>query len=240
MKKFQRFSELSKGNRVFRIINLVLSLLMLASCIVALVLNLYPDRHRTLVTVVMIVLSILPYFIELVMRKRFSNAILFAFLLYMTVAGVVGAVYDVYFQVSWFDNIVHILMGYVAAMLGVFIISRLADYKNLNVLAVVVFCFVFSLAVECVWELLEWFADNVLGQTAQGGAFPGDIPLVTDTMQDILCNFSGAIAFCLHFIVGKFSKVSFGIKSIENQLAGGECRRAFTKEKQENIEEKKE
>lgn len=239
MKKFQKFSDLTKGNKVFRIINLFLSLCMLVASIVALILNLYPDRHRTLVTVAMIVLTILPYIIELIMRKRFSNTILFAYLLYMIVAGIIGAVYDVYYQVFWYDRVVHTLMGYVATMLGLFVLSKLTDYKKLSVLAVIVFCFTFSLAVEFIWELFEWFSDLFLGQTAQGGAFPGDIPLVTDTMEDLLCNFSGTIIFLIHFIIGKISKVSLGIKSIELQLAGGECQSNFLKTKEKALDEGK-
>ena len=227
MKKFQKFNELSKGNKAFRIVNLVIAVLMLAASIVALVLNLKPDRHRELVTIGVLILTILPYILELIIRKRIANTILFAYQLYIIVAGVVGAVYDIYYEVFWFDRVVHTLMGYVAAMLGIFIISRVTKYEKLNVLTVVLFCFFFSLAVELVWELFEWFSDNFLGQTAQGGAFPGDVPLVTDTMEDILCNFSGAVIFCLHFIIGKFSKASLGIKSIESQLAGGQCQRKF-------------
>lgn len=234
MKKFEKFNQLSKGNRIFRIVNIILALLMLASCVVALAINFKPDRHRELPTAGMIIATVAPFIIELFIRKRIPNTLLFAYQVYMIIAGIVGAVYDIYYEVYWYDMFVHTLMGFIAAMLGIFVLSKCTDYKKLNVLTVVLFCFTFSLAVELVWELLEWFCDLYLGQTAQGGVFPGDVPLVTDTMQDILCNFSGTVLFILYFIIGKFSKVSFGVKSIENQLTGGECLKKMPKQTEEN------
>ncbi len=237
MKKFEKFKNLSKGNRVLRIINLTIGVAMLATCIVALILNLKPDRHREIPTIGLIIATIAPYLLELILRRRLSNTLLFAYQIYMIVAGIVGAVFDLYYEVFWYDLFVHTIMGYIAAMLGIFVISKCTTYKKLNVLSVILFCFTFSLAVELVWELLEWFSDIFLGQTAQGGAYPGDIPLVTDTMQDILCNFSGTILFITHFVIGKFAKVSLGIKSIENQLAGGDCLKTFAKKQLPQIDQ---
>lgn len=245
MKKFQKFSELSKGNRAFRIVNDILAVAMIAICVVMLVIfgKKGDPNNRLLVTIAVLVVTIIPYIIEQIMRRRFSNVFLFGFLSYMVVAGIIGSVFNVYYTEFWYDRFVHTLMGFIFAMVGLIIVSKLTDYKKLSVSAVIFFVFTFSLAVECVWELFEWFTDLYLGQTAQGGAFPGDIPLVTDTMEDILCNFSGAILFCIYFVIGKFSKVSLGIKSIELQLAGGQCERKFFKKKETiemQSEEKKE
>lgn len=245
MKKFQKFSKLSKGNKAFRIVNDVLAVAMIAICIVMLVIfgKKGDPNNRLLVTVAVLVVTILPYIIEQIMRRRFSNVFLFGFLSYMVVAGIIGSVFNVYYTEFWYDRFVHTLMGFIFAMVGLIIVSKLTYYKKLSVSAVIFFVFTFSLAVECVWELFEWFTDLYLGQTAQGGAFPGDIPLVTDTMEDILCNFSGAILFCVYFVIGKFSKVSLGINSIELQLAGGQCERKFLKKKDPSkmqSEEKKE
>lgn len=216
-----KFKELKKGDQIFRIINLVFMALQFLACIGMGIyyLSIGDPENRVFSCFGISVLVILPYLAELIFRFRLPGLIFFGYQIYVLFAGVIGSVFNVYYLASWYDLIIHTLAGYVFALLGIFVVSRLENYSKLNKWTIVIFCFCLSMACELIWELLEWFVDNCLGQTAQGPIAEGhNAPLVTDTMVDILCNFCGAIVFSVQYIIGKSTKATLGTKFFEKQL----------------------
>lgn len=216
-----KFKELKKGDQIFRIINVVFMVLQFLACIGMGIyyLTIGDPENRVFSCFGIAVLVILPYLAELIFRFRLPGLIFFGYQIYVLFAGVIGSVFNVYYLASWYDLIIHTLAGYVFALLGIFVVSRLENYSKLNKWTIVIFCFCLSLACELIWELLEWFVDNCLGQTAQGPIAEGhNAPLVTDTMVDILCNFCGAIVFSVQYIIGKSTKATLGTKFFEKQL----------------------
>lgn len=227
-----KFSELSSSDKVFRIINLVLMVAISCACFgMAIYYGTVADpRNRLPSAITMGFVVLLPLLAELIFRMRFNSIIFLAVELYALVAGFFGSVMGGYQRFDWLDIVVHTMMGYIACLIAIFVISRITDYKKLNVWTVILFCFCFSLALELCWELMEWFSDLFLGQVAQGFKATDSLgnlvldergrsaPFVTDTMEDILCNTCGAIVFCLHYLIAKLSKVSLGMKTIEKGL----------------------
>ena len=66
---------------------------------------------------------------------------------------------------------------------------------------------------------MEWFSDVVMGMDAQGVPPEGfDVPFVTDTNSDMLCNLCGGLVFFAHYLIGKYSKCSLGIKYYEKEF----------------------
>ena len=191
--KWVKFKDLQKNDKIFRIINLLLMFAQFVSCIALGIYYIVVGREdRLFASFGIAALVLVPCLAEYIFRHRMSNIIFFSIQFYILFAGFVGCVLDAYNQIWWFDLIVHLLAGYVFALLGIFVISRLDNYKKLNVWLVLAFCFCFTMTCELIWELLEWFGDNCLGQMSQGKPAVGyDVPLVTVTMQDILCNFIG-------------------------------------------------
>lgn len=221
MKTMTKFKELKKGDQIFRIINVVFMVLQFLACIGMGIyyLTIGDPENRVFSCFGIAVLVILPYLAELIFRFRLPGLIFFGYQIYVLFAGVIGSVFNVYYLASWYDLIIHTLAGYVFALLGIFVVSRLENYSKLNKWTIVIFCFCLSMACELIWELLEWFVDNCLGQTAQGPIAEGhNAPLVTDTMVDILCNFCGAIVFSVQYIIGKSTKATLGTKFFEKQL----------------------
>ena len=220
-KNWKTFKQLEKNDKIFRIINLVVMTLLCLSCVaLAFYYGLVYDPNNRIVPAVCIaLLSLVPAAVELVFGRRFNNVVFLAIEIYLIFAGLVGSVLNVYYLTSWYDIVIHILMGYLVAMCGIFIISRLGQYKKINFVLVALFCVCFSLAIEVLWEIFEWAADNLFGQTMQGEKLPGvNQPLVGDTMLDLVCNTTGAAVFFFHFILGKTTKRSLGINFIERQL----------------------
>lgn len=211
------FKDLSKGDKIFRIINIVLCVLMSALCVVlsfyyGLVFN---WNNRLGSAIGMSVTSLLPLFFELITRKRLSNAVFLVVNVYILFAGVIGSALNVYYLISWYDILIHCIMGYLVAMLGLFFLCKLKDQDKMKAITVALFCLFFSLGIELIWEIFERILDVFFNQTAQGPKIDGtNAPLVTDTIQDLICNFSGAFLFFVHYIVDRYTKVNFGFKYI--------------------------
>lgn len=219
-----KFSELSKGQKIFRICNLVIMALFCLACVgISIWYGVTGDtRNRLFSSILMAVVIIAPFLVELIFRFRFNNAIFLGYQIYCLFAGIIGSALDVYKLVWWYDVVVHVIMGYMAAMLGLFVLSRIDNYKKFNLLTVVFVCLCFSLAVELVWELFERFSFICFHQSAQGepiltadGRYIVDL---RDTIEDLLCNLTGAIIFSWHFLVGKLTKCHLGIPAIEKCL----------------------
>lgn len=217
----------SKDQRILRIINLVFMAIQALFCVgLAIYYSQTGDpNNRLLASIMMAVVSLIPFAIELIFRFRFPGLMFLFYQIYLLFAGTIGSALNVYYIVSVYDIIIHCLAGYVFALLGIFVLSKTTKYSKQTILFVALFCFLFSMACELIWELIEWTSDNLLGQTAQG--LPIDeygVPLVTDTMQDMLCNFAGGIVFVLHYVIGKIlakkDKCSLGINFYERDLAG--------------------
>lgn len=234
-----KFKDMEKNDKKFRIVNLILMLIFFVTCIS---LGIYyiavgnPD-NRVFISFSMSIVPLLPLIVELIFRRRLSNMIFLCYTIYLIFAGLIGCVFNLYNLVWWYDIIIHTLAGYVFCLLAIFILSRLTDYNKLNVWAILFVCLSFTLAAELIWELMEWFVDVCFNHPAQGPHVPGyDAPLITDTMFDILCNTCGGILFALHFIIGKLSKVSLGIKFYEKELVYNKNKQINSIKKEINTE----
>ena len=217
----------SKSQKIFRIINLVLMVMQSLFCLgLAIYYSQIGDPNNRLFSSVMMALaSLIPFGVELIFRFRFPALMFLFYQIYLLFAGTIGSALYVYYLVSFYDIIIHCLAGYVFALLGIFLLSKTTNYQKQSILFVALFCFLFSMACELVWELIEWACDNLFDQTAQGVPVSEyGVPFVTDTMQDMLCNFAGGIVFVLHYVIGKIlakkDKCSLGINFYERDLAG--------------------
>jgi len=221
------FEDLPQKAQKFRIWNLSIMaiLLIVEVCFLIHFLVTKDPNNRITATISIICFTILPYLFEVILRRRLSNLLFLFYLLYLFLSGFLGCVFNFYnieFLAlnKWYDVFIHILAGYTFCFVGLFVLSRIENYSKLNIYTIILFAFAFTLAVELVWELLEWFADSCLGQSAQGDKIEGyNAPLLTDTMIDLLCNFSGGVLFALQYYLGKKSKFSFGIDFLENEIA---------------------
>ena len=217
-----------KNDKGFRIFNYCLMIVLALTC---LGLSIYykaigDPNNRFLASLGVALLFILPALIELIFRCKISSLIVLCYVIYSVLAGLLGCVFNFYNLPNlkldvWYDIFIHGLAGYVFCFIGLIIISRFEKYKNLSPWTVLFFCVFFTLATELIWELMEWFADKCLGQNSQGFAPDGQsAPLVTDTNIDMLCNFTGAVLFILHFVIGKFTKLTLGMNYIEEEFCG--------------------
>ncbi len=228
------FKTLSNKERSFRIANISICLVMCVFCVAMSIYYgcVYNWNNRLGSAVSMSFVCLIPVVFELITRKRLSNTVYLSVNLFIFFSGVIGAVLNVYYLVSFYDIIIHIVMGYAIALLGLFMLCRLQDHNKMRVITVAVFCLFFSLGMELLWEILERFMDLYLGQTSQGIPVSGEnAPLVTDTIIDLVCNLSGALVFFAHYLIDKYTKFNLGIEAIEKDFSKGTQRNEKTNPK---------
>ena len=220
-RKWKPFASLSKQEKIFRCLNLVLMLGFFFASMAIMILSISKgDYGRTFMSsIVMEVLFILPLLIELTFGRRLSNIVTICYVGYVVLAGFVGSLLKVYYIFNGYDKIIHVVFGYIFSMPAIFVISLCQDYRKLKPITIALFCLFFSLSLELLWEILEFGIDRLLGQTMQGAPIEGyGVPLVTDTITDMICNTAGALLFFIHFLVGRKTKCNLGVMQIEKEL----------------------
>ena len=145
----------TKGEKIFRIVNYIL---MISMAILCLSLCIYyttigDPNNRVLASVGVALLFLVPIFIELIFRCKISNLIVFSYVVYSILAGVLGCVFNFYnLEVAslnvWYDIFIHGLAGYVFCFIALILISRFEKYKNLNPWTIIIFCFCFTIIIH--------------------------------------------------------------------------------------------
>ncbi len=152
-------------------------------------------------------LFLVPIVFDLFFHKKISDFIVTFFIIYMIFASLIGSVFYLYNITNWYDKLAHSIFGYVGGIIGLYVICKLSDINSHKILYTMIVCFAISLACGAVWEIWEFSSDMLFHQQAQGKpleVITGEyITPVTDTMFDLICNFGGAIVFCLHFLIHK-------------------------------------
>lgn len=78
-------------------------------------------------------------------------------LFFVPIGGILGSCYDFYTAIPFFDDILHTVSGFIFAALGYVIMERiLMKSDKRSRLAILLFAFVFSLAIAVFWEMFEW------------------------------------------------------------------------------------
>ena len=110
------------------------------------------------------------------------------------IASAAGSILGWYERFYYYDKLLHALSGVLLAWIGDIIargyLERLyiPDKKPR-----LVFALVFALAAAAVWELIEFFSDQIFGASAQHG--------LVDTMTDILSGGLGGTVFVAVMII---------------------------------------
>lgn len=198
-----------------RITNIVISMAMAAisiGYILYILITQNDPQNRLVATMATLFGCFLPYIIEFIVRRKFSDCILLIYFGFLMFAGLIGAVFCVYEYVVGFDKAIHFMFGYLGSLLGLFIVCLLADYKKMHPALVALVCFAFAMAGGAIWEVFEYVADTFLHQTSQGEKLVEEggrmVATITDSMLDLVCSTVGSFVFIIHYIVHRCTKKS--------------------------------
>ena len=108
----------------------------------------------------------LPPVLSVLFRRR-MNLLFYILFTFYTIGPLLGAVYNFYYFISWWDVLLHMLAGVVFAVVG----AHLADVLNKNnktsyVLSAL-FGVLLSIAIAVLWEFFEYSSDVFLGSDMQ-------------------------------------------------------------------------
>lgn len=162
---FSYAAQRTKSSKPFFALILLYATFCLASFVYFAVINKVRDSVMSLLFVLFVPLIFL---LEKSMKIKFVTAFLTG-VLFIAAGSIMGACYDLYTIVPFFDTILHTLSGFVFACLGFGLMQLMigkAENKK-SFLACLLFGFAFSLAIGFIWELFEYFGTSVLGLDMQ-------------------------------------------------------------------------
>ena len=113
---------------------------------------------------------------------------------------VIGEIIGIYRITTYYDSIIHIIGGYLIALIGLYLVHTMA--RNEKRVFILLFVFSFTQGVAVIWELFEFLVDFTVGSNMQ--SYFDDINQVMftgqdalkDTMLDLALNMIGMI-ICL-------------------------------------------
>ena len=185
-----------KVNKKLRISNYIFSLLMISATIGFIIYYLITDNtFQVTRNLSVIALAPLIYVLELIFKRRVSDFVLTFYNIYIFLGSFLGTVINFYLILPHYDDFMHTLFGYVGCIIGLYILIKLSNYKNMSMIFVMIMTMFVSMGCASFWKIGEYFCDKVFGASAQGG--------LDDTMWDIIDTLIGSIVFQIHFLIHK-------------------------------------
>ncbi len=138
-------------------------------------------------------LLLIPLLVKKIFKIKFNEIILSSYYIFLILASLLGVFMKFYSTVSWYDDFVHFLSGFLTSYLGLLIIR---SYKIRNKGLTILFIIVFSLGVAVFWEFFEYTMDILLDKDLQKVAQYG----INDTMIDMLMAFAASIVFTIGWL----------------------------------------
>ncbi len=115
--------------------------------------------------VLTLLLLFLPALCELLLSIRLGSYFKITAYLFIFSAGMLGEMADFYGRIPFFDDLLHVISGFLFAALGVAvatICAGRAEEGTLPALLTASFSVCFSVGVGVLWELFEYAADRIL------------------------------------------------------------------------------
>ncbi len=192
-----------KIEKIYFVFSWIIRIMLIGSLILE---SIYGRGELVFVSGLALFLTLLPAIIEsryqIKMPPEFH-----IFIVGFIYAGIyLGEVQNFYNRFYWWDNLLHLLSGFVLGMIGfsiIFILDKGTKIKaNPSMVAFLGFCFATTLGV--FWEVIEFLIDSFFGMNMQKVHIGTG---VTDTMIDFLVNATGAIiASVIGFFYLKYGK----------------------------------
>jgi len=152
------------------------------------------------------------------MKKIFKNIDLIGKTLFLIIIvfAILGDGFKFYQKFFWWDLLLHFISGICFVSIGLGITKCVPDLTLKHML---IFGFLFALALHVIWELFEFACDLTFNLNMQrwhfdphlpdtyGKIISARTPGIIDTMTDFIANISGAFLMCIGYLLGiKYAK----------------------------------
>ena len=95
------------------------------------------------------------------------NTVLYVVFSFYTMGPLLGAVYKLYYVTPWWDDLLHLLAGFLFAVCGVYLAYALNRKGTTSVALAALFGVFFSMGIAVFWEVFEFSSDVFLGSDMQ-------------------------------------------------------------------------
>ncbi|MDY6823536.1 MAG: hypothetical protein SWH68_07030 [Thermodesulfobacteriota bacterium] len=192
------------GNRAHRILVQVLLLMMVVEWVVLLI-----DQRWLSAFLVTLIIAVL--ISPLIFRKKLKVEIPAEFhitaAVFIFASFYLGEIRDFYSWFWWWDVALHASAGLLMGIAGFLLVYLLNESKQVALHMtpgfISLFALIFAVAIGTLWEIFEFFMDQLLGLNMQKSMM-GDPSGLTDTMWDMIVNAIGA--FIISFMGWRYLK----------------------------------
>ncbi len=134
----------------------------------------------------------LPFLLNLIFKTKFNLTIVLTYQIFLILSIIVGSLWRVYWVWAPYDIIIHFASGVIISLMTY---SFFTSNQNNKVSLFWLFVIVVAVALMCggVWEIWEYVTDGLLGNNGQVWQGMVEREALTDTMQDLICDFVGGI-----------------------------------------------
>ncbi len=151
-----------REHKVLFAVYVVLRVIVIAALVLAV---LRADYESAFVCGLVLVLFMLPAFVERKLRIDIPNTLEIIILLFIFAAEILGELQSYYIQFPYWDTLLHTLNGFLCAAFGFSLVDILCRNKkekfNLSPLYMALVAFCFSMTVGVVWEFFEYGMDLI-------------------------------------------------------------------------------
>lgn len=133
---------------------------------------------------------LLPLALSITFKWKMSNLFYIVFTIY-TFGPILGAVYNFYYHISWWDIFLHVTAGAVFAAVGTMLAEHLNRGNKTNFILVAMFGLLLSIGIAVFWEFFEYGSDALLNSDMQADTIITDIYTKinrTDGLTDVFEN----------------------------------------------------
>ena len=150
--------------KTIRAIGLVACEMFAVITIIMLFVNKQYDRLLLAFATPFIILA--PKLIELLFKCKIALPVYLIGLFY-AIGPMLGQCHNLYYTVSWWDKMLHILGGVMFAFFGLFLFEKYVCKDRKKAVMTAIFALCFSMAISVLWEFCEYSADTFLGMDMQ-------------------------------------------------------------------------
>ncbi len=203
----------TKKNRKVTLFYSILRILVILLFITS-VLGIFIDADDTdisrnlfiaLQSIILFTLSFTPVFIERKFKLEIPSFMKTIFLLFIIAALLLGEVAEFFVRISWWDDMLHTVSGFLVAIISLSILSFATKSPNgiysLRPVFIALFVFCFAVSIEVIWELFEYAVDslfppsNMLRTVDSVTLIPLEgLDAVKDTIHDLSLTVLSALA----------------------------------------------
>lgn len=146
------------------------------------------NMQNVMLCVLSLILFLLPNFIEKKFKIDLPDMLEIIIFIFIFSAEILGEINNFYGNFPGWDNILHMLNGFLCASIGfslVYLLNENSKKIKLSPIFIVLVSFCFSMTVGVFWEFFEYGMDNILHTDMQKDWYVTDIRTVTlDPEQD--------------------------------------------------------